>query len=55
MDEFAYFHQTDVATLIHVVLFAMLWVRSIVAIDRWVSARRAELAATIRDDEQCAC
>ena len=40
MDEFANFHQVDVATLIHVALLATLWVCSIVAIDRWVSARR---------------
>ena len=33
MDEFAYFHQMDVATLIHVALFMMLWVGGIVAID----------------------
>jgi hypothetical protein len=47
MDEFAYFHQADLATLIHVVLFAMFWVCSIVAIDRWVSARRPDLHRTI--------
>ena len=40
MDEFAYFHQMDVATLIHGALFMMLWAGGIVAIDRWVSARR---------------
>ena len=33
MDEFAYFHQMDVPTLIHVGLFMMLWVGGIVAID----------------------
>ena len=62
MDEFAYFHQTNVATLIHVALFATFWVCSIVAIDRWVSARRPiciaqfiDPAAPIQGDEQCAC
>jgi hypothetical protein len=38
MDEFAYFHQTDVATLIHVALIATFWACSVVAIDHWVSA-----------------
>jgi len=42
MDEFAYFHQMDVPTLIHVALFMMLWVGGIVAIDYWASARRSE-------------
>ena len=40
MDEFAYFHQMDVPTLIHVALFMTLWVGDIVAIDYWVGARR---------------
>jgi hypothetical protein len=40
MDEFAYFHQMDAATLMRGSLFMMLWVGGIVAIDRWVSARR---------------
>ena len=39
MDEFAYFHQVDVPTLIHVVLF---WVGGVVAVDYWVSARRSD-------------
>jgi hypothetical protein len=43
MDDFAYFHWTDVATLIPVVLFMMVWVCGLVAIDRWVSARRSDL------------
>jgi hypothetical protein len=43
MDEFAYFHGTDVATLIPVALFITLWVCGIVAIDYWVSARRSDL------------
>jgi len=42
MDEFAYFHQMDVPTLIHVALFMMLWVGGIVAIEYWASARRSE-------------
>ena len=42
MDEFAYFHQVDVPTLIHVVLFMMLWVGGIVAIDYWASSRRSD-------------
>jgi hypothetical protein len=45
MDEFAYFHQTDVGTLIHVALLATLWVCSILAIDHWVSARHPDRAA----------
>jgi hypothetical protein len=44
MDEFAYFHWTDAATLIRVVLFMMLWVCGLVAIDRWVGARRPDLS-----------
>jgi hypothetical protein len=40
MDDFAYFHGTDVAMLVPVALFMMLWVGGIVAIDYWVSARR---------------
>jgi hypothetical protein len=43
MDEFAYFHWTDIATLIPVVLSMMLWVCGAVAIDYWVSARRSDL------------
>jgi hypothetical protein len=42
MDDFAYFHGTDVATLIPVALFVMLWVGGIFAIDHWVSARRPD-------------
>ena len=42
MDEFAYFHQTDVPTLIHVVLFMMLWIGGIVAIDYWAGAKRSD-------------
>jgi hypothetical protein len=42
MDELAYFHQMDVATLIYGVLFMMVWVGGIVAIDYWVSARRPD-------------
>ncbi len=38
MDELAYFHQMDVATLIYGVLFMMVWVGGIVAIDYWVRA-----------------
>ena len=45
MDEFAYFHQTDVWTLIDVALLATLWVCSVVAIDYWVSARHPDPAA----------
>ena len=40
MDDFAYFHGTDVVTLVRVALFMMLWVCGIVAIDYWVNARR---------------
>jgi hypothetical protein len=40
MDELAYFHQMDIATLLHVVLFMMLWVGGMVAIDYWVGAPR---------------
>jgi hypothetical protein len=40
MDELAYFHQMDAATLIHGALFMMLWVSGIVAIDYWVGPRR---------------
>ena len=36
MDELAYFHQMDVATLIYGVLF--IWIGGIVAIDYWVRA-----------------
>jgi hypothetical protein len=43
MDEFAYFHGTDVAALIAVALFMTLWVCGIVAIDSWVTARRSGL------------
>jgi hypothetical protein len=43
MDEFAYFHGTDVAALIAVALFMTLWVCGIVAIDCWVTARRSGL------------
>ncbi len=42
MDEFAYFHQMDVPTLIHVALFMMLWVGGIAAIDYWAGARRSD-------------
>ena len=42
MDELAYFHQMDIATLLHVVLFMMLWVGGIVAIDYWVGTRRSD-------------
>ena len=43
MDEFAYFDQIDVATLTHVAVFMLLWAGGIVAIDRWVRARRTSL------------
>ena len=43
MDEFAYFHGTDVAMLI---LLLMLWVFAIVAIDHWVSAPRCSDSAS---------
>jgi hypothetical protein len=43
MDEFAYFHSTDIATLIPVAAFMMVWVCGLVAIDRWVGARRPDL------------
>ena len=43
MDEFAYFHWTDITTLIPVALFIMLWVGGLVAIDRWVGSRRPDL------------
>jgi hypothetical protein len=39
MDEFAYLHGTDVSMLI---LLLMLWVFAVIAIDRWVSARRSD-------------
>jgi hypothetical protein len=42
MDEFAYFHQVDIATLIRGALFMMLWVGGIIAIDHWVGARRSD-------------
>jgi hypothetical protein len=42
MDEFAYFHGTDVSMLI---LLLMLWVCAVVAIDHWVSASRSESPA----------
>ena len=41
MDELAYFHQMDLATLIYGALFLMLWAGGIVAIDYWVGARRS--------------
>jgi hypothetical protein len=41
MDEFAYW--TDIATLIPVAAFMMLWVCGLVAIDRWVGARHSDL------------
>jgi hypothetical protein len=44
MDDFAYFHGTDVAMLIPVALFMMFWACGIVAIDYWVSARRDLIA-----------
>jgi hypothetical protein len=43
MDELAYFHWTDAATLIRVALSMMLWVCGLVAIDRWAGARRPDL------------
>jgi hypothetical protein len=43
MDEFAYFHWTDITTLIPVPLFMMLWVFGLVAIDRWVGGRLPDL------------
>ena len=43
MDEFAYFHGTDVAALIAVALSMTLWVCGIVAIDCWVTARHSGL------------
>jgi hypothetical protein len=42
MDELAYFHQMDAATLIRVALFMMLWAVGIIAIDYWVGARRSD-------------
>jgi hypothetical protein len=42
MDELAYFHQMDVATLIYGVLFLLLWAGGIVALDYWVGARRSD-------------
>jgi len=42
MEELAYFHQMDAATLIQGVLFMMLWVGGIVASDYWVGARRSD-------------
>jgi hypothetical protein len=42
MDELAYFHQMDVATLIHGAPFLVLWAGGIVAIDYWVGARRSD-------------
>jgi hypothetical protein len=42
MDELAYFHQMDVATLVHGALFLLLWAGGIVAIDYWVGARRSD-------------
>jgi hypothetical protein len=57
MDDFAYFHGTDVAMLIPVALFMMLWACGIVAIDYWVSARRdlnCGTAAKAADDVRTA-
>jgi hypothetical protein len=42
MDELAYFHQMDAATLSQGALSMMLWVGGIVAIDYWVGARRSD-------------
>ena len=42
MDELAYFHQMDLATLIYGALFLMLWAGGIVDIDYWVGARRSD-------------
>jgi hypothetical protein len=42
MDELAYFHQIDAATLIHGALFMMLWLGGIVALDYWVGALRSD-------------
>jgi hypothetical protein len=42
MDEFAYFHPTDVTTLIHVALLATLWICGVVAIDHWATARHPD-------------
>lgn len=41
MDELAYFHQMDVAALIHGALLLLVWAGGTVAIDYWVGARRS--------------